>query len=832
MRQLSGTLLTAQKQASRTPYVEVEAHNTICGVVRLDWERLYSGAEDDYFHGLTLPGDGSMVRVRVTPPTDSRKLYRQRIANPNPQSDFSQWVYTEQYNALVVACCALGAEVSIFWVKGDRALYQMKSTDYGVSWGTPQLLDYTPTTAVNGIAAAYKPNGDVALFFADQSTLYVKKRLSGVWQDKVAWDKSTGDLSGVATVYDGDWNLLVTGKDTDGSFKLWSLVYGDGGEISAGSWSDLKVIASAPSDGDFEYYRVFLDKPDVERCFFVEKFAGNQAYQRPFWSHTVAGTKFIDDLWREPVPFDLSSEYGLAIAHYGDYCWLSSPNGVWRAELVEKSLELTPDVVNVKEEISPESGRLTVELRNDGGQYSSPGEGDLSALDIGCGLDFSPGYVTSRATEVLRPNGAGDEENIARATSGAGKHWQDVDDVDPDEGATVVYQNTVDSSYYRDLYHLPAFNKVGTINSVTVCARCRSYDDAVRPNVKIACKISGVVYESEEITTTSSFVNYSEVWTLNPYTGKPWTGEEINNLQIGVALRNAAIPPNLTSSICTQVFVIVDYGGGNEASYGQSFMLGAYEHISSEGKASLLLHTEEGWSLIKNWRARHQFRWNKDSDEACVEDILAFVLARAGLKLGVKSQSSVITDYYPDFSIQPGASGEVVIAKLLSFVPDVLFIEGGNAYLVNPLADDSSVYAYGGEHPILEGRYRKGAGEFNRVQVEGYDPESGEPVVLDSFSWDEIGRLYDRLKQVEDRNIETVDEAQQRGDAWLRKAEIESMGGVIRVPVNCGQQMHDVVDITDSRAGITAGKRRVLGMSLVYNPDRGDYEQRLLLGAV
>jgi len=112
MRSLSETLLAAQKEATRTPYVKLEAKNKVAGVVRYDWSRLYNGSEDDYFHAVTMPGDGSLIRVRITPPSDSRKLYRQRVADPDPESDFSQWVYTNQYNAVIVACCSSGAEVS------------------------------------------------------------------------------------------------------------------------------------------------------------------------------------------------------------------------------------------------------------------------------------------------------------------------------------------------------------------------------------------------------------------------------------------------------------------------------------------------------------------------------------------------------------------------------------------------------------------------------------------------------------------------------------------------------------------------------------------------
>jgi hypothetical protein len=663
MRTLPDTLLSAQKQASHTPYVKLEAYNKINGVIRLSFTRLYSGQEDDYFHAVTIPGDGSLIRVRITPPSDSRKLYRQRVANPNPDSDFSQWTYTSQYNAVIVAAASLGAEVSIFWIKSDRKIQRIKSTDYGVSWSSPELIDYSPTTAINGITAAYKPNGDIALFFADQQTLYVKKYENSQWQSKSSWDKTTGNLSGVAAVYDSDWNLFITGQDSEGNFKLWSLIYGDSGEVAAGNWSDLKVFAEAPSGGGFEYHRAFLDKPDIYRAFYIEKFTGAEAYYRPFWSHSVVNTKFIDNLWREPVPFNLSSEYGLAIAHYVDYCWLSSPNGVWRATLASKSLELNADVLSIKQESGKRQGKLTVELSNDDGCFSQL----PPPLDIGCQLEFSPGYNTSQ---------------------------------------------------------------------------------------------------------------------------------------------------------------------GNEISSGLSFILEAYEHTSSGGKASLMLYALDGWNLAEKWQARHQLRWNKDSSDASVKDILAFVLARAGLKLETISQSSVITSYYPDFTISPNTSGTTAINQLLSFVPDVLFIEGYKAYIINPLAEDASVYAYGSDHPILEGRYRIGTLENNRIQVEGYDSGSDSPIISDSFSWDEIDKVYDRLKHLEDRNIDTISKAQARGEACLREEEIEAADGLIRIPVNCGQQLYDVIDITDDRAGLDTQKKRLLGLILTYNPGRGEYEQRLLLGAV
>ena len=104
--------------------------------------------------------------------------------------------------------------------------------------------------------------------------------------------------------------------------------------------------------------------------------------------------------------------------------------------------------------------------------------------------------------------------------------------------------------------------------------------------------------------------------------------------------------------------------------------------------------------------------------------------------------------------------------------------------------------------------------------------------MADSFNWDEINARYDRLEYIHDKNLGTVAEVQARGQAVLREKEIRASGGTIVVPVNCGQQIYDVIDITDPSAGLVSVKRRVLGLTLNYRPGRGEYSQCILLGGV
>jgi len=76
VRNLSSTLLAAQKKATRRPYVKVQVVERVGGITRFNWSTLYEGDEADHFHAATCPGDGSLIRLRVDPADN--KLYRQK----------------------------------------------------------------------------------------------------------------------------------------------------------------------------------------------------------------------------------------------------------------------------------------------------------------------------------------------------------------------------------------------------------------------------------------------------------------------------------------------------------------------------------------------------------------------------------------------------------------------------------------------------------------------------------------------------------------------------------------------------------------------------------
>jgi hypothetical protein len=104
--------------------------------------------------------------------------------------------------------------------------------------------------------------------------------------------------------------------------------------------------------------------------------------------------------------------------------------------------------------------------------------------------------------------------------------------------------------------------------------------------------------------------------------------------------------------------------------------------------------------------------------------------------------------------------------------------------------------------------------------------------MTENWDWEEVDLVYDRLAQVHDINLNTAAEAHARGEAMLRHAGIESEDGYIVVPLNCGQELYDVIDITDALAGLSAAKRRVLSLHHLYDTQKGIYTLKLGLGGV
>ena len=268
---------------------------------------------------------------------------------------------------------------------------------------------------------------------------------------------------------------------------------------------------------------------------------------------------------------------------------------------------------------------------------------------------------------------------------------------------------------------------------------------------------------------------------------------------------------------------------GSEAVEVGRYWIDSWEYSSSVSVSSLKLFCLDGQGLASRWSARFQMRWPADKR---VWEIIQEIICRWGINLtspGGVPKSSAVDNLYPDFTLQPGTRGDAALRRILSFIPDALIFDGNEAYVKDLKDDEASSYSYGTAHTILQGEYSE-AVPLTRARAIGRDGEDNR-IVEDAFDWPNLELGIDNLEQSYDPNLQSAARAQERADAILRKHALESQGGQITVPVNCGQELYDVITITDDRCGISSKKYRVLDIETKYSTRQWHYQQTLTLGA-
>ncbi|MCH8066312.1 MAG: hypothetical protein IIC90_10900 [Chloroflexi bacterium] len=660
MRFLSPTLLAAQKEASAEPFVEVKVSDRAADIVRLRWSRLYTGGETDAYHAAAMPADGSLLRARIDPAGPT--FHYQRTANPDDLSDYSSWTQVGSTIAnRGVALTTNGANVLRAHVASAGSNIRVdESSDNGATFGS--AVTAASLAGVTWLACSLKSNGDAFLIYANATTVYAVKRLSGVWGTPAAWPFSANSITGVTVAWAGDFNLVIAGTDTNDNPRLWAAIYGDGGVVSAGTWLLLSPVAEADAGSNVSVKAPSFTYLNNGWLFFVEQYTGAVAYDRPHWTWFPPSQSFQANGWREPVPFDLASSYGMAITGSLSHAWLSTPAGVWRAAHTWQATDLSGDVQELTLETQPEGGRAKITLRNDDGRYNDLANGAYSVLRPGAQVAIGAGYITSAGQELPAP--------------------------------------------------------------------------------------------------------------------------------------------------------------------GLNFWLDGWEYTSAGGEATLVLYASNLWALIAGWRARRQYTWQ--AGDKTVAQILTFLFGRAGVELVTAGTSATATSHKPAFTIHPGEDGLRAARRLLAMIPDVIQPVDSFVYLTEPKATDSSDYSYGADHVISHARYASAGLAANRVQV------FGDGLVAQDFDWPDVADQFDRLRQVFDLNMTTQAKAETRVVTTLRREDLSVPLGELVTPVNCGQDIYDVVTVTDPNAGLTAVDYRVAGVKLRY-ARRGRtpvYEQRLLLSKV
>ena len=305
--------------------------------------------------------------------------------------------------------------------------------------------------------------------------------------------------------------------------------------------------------------------------------------------------------------------------------------------------------------------------------------------------------------------------------------------------------------------------------------------------------------------------------------------------------------------------------GGNYASLGPSYYIDAINHTAAAGRRELVIHCLSTWGLLAAWRPGRSYRWVAGTRNYF--QIISQILAKMGLEYSSWSGTPKITDDYPDFAIHPGydpppyisgwmrwyhpdygyiikpiwtdpppqpafqqlatPSALSALATLYSHLEDRITTREDCLYNRWPQAADASVYAFGTTHAILSATYRQLTTPDRFLAI----GDAG--VTKETVDYTAVDLIHDRPNVVHDIGMTTAADVTARATREAREATISSRHDTIVVPPHCGIELWDVVDVTDPTLGLAAAKRRVTGITLVFDRSKDPpvYHQVLTLGA-
>ncbi len=284
---------------------------------------------------------------------------------------------------------------------------------------------------------------------------------------------------------------------------------------------------------------------------------------------------------------------------------------------------------------------------------------------------------------------------------------------------------------------------------------------------------------------------------------------------------------------------------GNEIVEAGTYWIDNWRYHSTPNRSLFTLYCLDGWGLLDRWVTRHTMQWNHVYEDYWLDlksvwQILRQVLARVGIHLTnvpAKPQSSIITELHPpDFTVPRGTQGDTapVIRLLLSLVPDHLVFRGQQAFTKDPRSTETPCYAYGDAHVVQRGEYTTPTNTTHarvtswRCMQHGSNPYL---IAADAFDWNLLSLGIDIYESASDAIHPNTSFAGQQASALLRHAALAAIRGTVVVPTNVGQELLDVVTITDRRVALDPTPYRIMAIFTCYDRHNATYEQKLALAA-
>ena len=303
--------------------------------------------------------------------------------------------------------------------------------------------------------------------------------------------------------------------------------------------------------------------------------------------------------------------------------------------------------------------------------------------------------------------------------------------------------------------------------------------------------------------------------------GKP-TGADLcsgsidgNSLPTDPTLLGFSLGAGATLSVGTKYAIVWRFPSGDASNYARTRHM--YTGTYTGGTAVTSSNSGATWDVVTDWDFVFE-----DWGESLVQTV-----APESTVQPVTYGSPIVYFYgtiYPESIVQPIAYG---VPTILGGIPSgIIWPES----IIQPISVGSPTILKYVWHVVLDGNYITATPPTNRAFVIGRDVY-GNPVYGTAVDSTELGLVGERLDFQQEPAIPTTAQAGAMADAILTKMRLTGKRGVILVPPNCGQELFDVVEVTDTKSNQAAVKFRVVGIRFEYNPKQARYQHNLILGA-
>jgi hypothetical protein len=162
------------------------------------------------------------------------------------------------------------------------------------------------------------------------------------------------------------------------------------------------------------------------------------------------------------------------------------------------------------------------------------------------------GPIIEPRTIELRPNARGtySEWNVTNGLS----DWNATGDGKDDTYMDDTYIYFVGEARKKHTLNLEDFSTYGNITKVTVYARCMATQGGQEG--QIILRTYAMDYYSSKFNLKTKWNNEEFILVTNPKTNKPWTWEELGDLEIGIL---ADIKKSNIEARCSELWIKVDY---------------------------------------------------------------------------------------------------------------------------------------------------------------------------------------------------------------------------------------------------------------------------------